>query len=103
MPTESAAAPLPAATKASVLKELVNLAAQSWQVYDTDVLHDAIKHRGTSVADHPFVDLYGKPGGYQDDLKVYGREGEPCRRCRAPVMKARFANKPLYFCEECQV
>lgn len=68
-----------------------------------ETLHDAIKHRGTSVADHPFVDLYGKPGGYQDDLKVYGREGEPCRRCRAPVMKARFANKPLYFCEECQV
>lgn len=68
-----------------------------------ETLHDAIKHRGTTVDDHPFVDLYGKPGDHQDDLKVYGREGEPCRRCRAPVAKVRFANKPLYYCEECQV
>jgi formamidopyrimidine-DNA glycosylase len=68
-----------------------------------ETLHDAIKHRGTSVADHPFVDLYGKPGDHQDELKVYGREGEPCRRCRAPVAKVRYANKPLYYCEECQV
>ncbi len=68
-----------------------------------ETLHDAVKHRGTTVADHPFVDLYGKPGDHQDELKVYGREGEPCRRCRAPVAKARYANKPLYYCDGCQV
>jgi formamidopyrimidine-DNA glycosylase len=68
-----------------------------------ETLHDAVKHRGTTVDDHPFVDLYGKPGDHQDELKVYGREGEPCRRCRAPVAKARFSNKPVYFCEACQV
>lgn len=68
-----------------------------------ETLHDAIKHRGTTVDDHPFVDLYGKPGDHQDELKVYGREGEPCRRCRAPVAKVRYANKPLFYCEECQV
>ena len=49
-----------------------------------ETLHDAVKHRGTTVDDYPFVDLYGKPGDHQDELKVYGREGEPCRRCRAP-------------------
>jgi formamidopyrimidine-DNA glycosylase len=68
-----------------------------------ETLHDAVKHRGTTVDDHPFVDLYGKPGDHQDELKVYGREGEPCRRCRAPVAKARFANKPVFFCEGCKV
>ena len=68
-----------------------------------ETLHEAVKHRGTTVDDFPFVDLYGKPGDYQGELKVYGREGEPCRRCRAPVAKARFANRPLYFCEACQV
>jgi formamidopyrimidine-DNA glycosylase len=68
-----------------------------------ETLHDAVKHRGTTVDDHPFVDLYGKPGDHQDELKVYGREGEPCRRCRAPVAKARFSNRPVYFCEACQV
>ncbi len=39
------AVPLRASTKASVLKELVSLAEQSWQVYDADALHEAIKHR----------------------------------------------------------
>ncbi len=68
-----------------------------------ETLHEAVKHRGTTVDDYPFVDLYGKPGDYQGELKVFGREGEPCRRCRASVMKARFANKPVYFCEACQV
>jgi len=68
-----------------------------------ETLHEAVKHRGTSLDDAPFVDLYGKPGAYQDELKVHGREGEPCRRCRAPVVKARFANKPVYLCEACQV
>jgi formamidopyrimidine-DNA glycosylase len=68
-----------------------------------ETLHEAVKHRGTTVADHPFVDLYGKSGGYQDDLKVYGREGEPCRRCRAAIVKGRYSNKPIYYCEACQV
>jgi formamidopyrimidine-DNA glycosylase len=68
-----------------------------------ETLHEAVKHHGTSTDDAPFVDLYGKPGGYQEMLKVHGREGEPCRRCRAPVARARFSNKPVYFCEACQV
>ena len=68
-----------------------------------ETLHEAVKHRGTTVDDHPFVDLYGKPGGYQDELKVYAREGEPCRRCRAPIVKGRYSNKPIYYCDACQV
>jgi formamidopyrimidine-DNA glycosylase len=68
-----------------------------------ETLHEAVKHRGTTVPENAFVDLYGKQGDYQDLLKVYGREGEPCRRCRAPVAKVRYANKPLYYCEACQV
>ena len=68
-----------------------------------ETLHEAVKHHGTTIDEHPFVDLYGKPGGYQDELKVYAREGDPCRRCRAPIAKARYSNKPLYYCEACQV
>ena len=39
------AVPLAATTKASVLKELVTLAEQSWQVYDPEALLAAIKQR----------------------------------------------------------
>lgn len=68
-----------------------------------ETLHEAVKHRGTTVDDAPFADLYGKPGDYQGELKVYAREGEPCRRCRAPIQKARFSNRPVYYCDGCQV
>jgi formamidopyrimidine-DNA glycosylase len=68
-----------------------------------ETLHEAVKHRGTTTEEHPFADLYGKPGDYQQELKVFGREGEPCRRCRAPVQKGRFQNRPIYFCAQCQV
>jgi PTS system nitrogen regulatory IIA component len=39
------AVPLAASTKASVLKKLVSLAEQSWQVYDPDALLTAVKQR----------------------------------------------------------
>jgi formamidopyrimidine-DNA glycosylase len=68
-----------------------------------ETLHEAVKHRGSTVGEHPFMDLYGKPGDYQDELKVYAREGEACRRCRSPIVKARFSNRMTYFCEQCQV
>lgn len=68
-----------------------------------ETLHEAVKHRGTNLESAPFVDLYGKSGEYQSELKVFEREGEPCRRCRAPIAKARFANRPVYFCAACQV
>lgn len=39
------AVPLPAGTRASVLKELVNLAEQTWQIYDPEAIHTAIRQR----------------------------------------------------------
>jgi len=42
---DTMAVPLAATTKASVLKELVNLAEKSWQVYAPDALLSAIKQR----------------------------------------------------------
>jgi PTS system nitrogen regulatory IIA component len=41
----SVAVPLPSSTKASVLKELVLLAEQSWQVYDAESVLQAIRAR----------------------------------------------------------
>lgn len=39
------AVPLPATTRASVLKELVKLAEQTWQVYDPDAILEAVRQR----------------------------------------------------------
>jgi PTS system nitrogen regulatory IIA component len=39
------AVPLPASTRASVLRELVNLAEQTWQVYDPEAVLEAVRQR----------------------------------------------------------
>ncbi|MCZ7525187.1 MAG: bifunctional DNA-formamidopyrimidine glycosylase/DNA-(apurinic or apyrimidinic site) lyase [Acidimicrobiia bacterium] len=68
-----------------------------------EVLQEAVKHRGSSLADEQYVDVFGRPGEYQEHHKVYAREGEACRRCRRPVVRRRVGNRSTYLCEACQV
>jgi formamidopyrimidine-DNA glycosylase len=67
-----------------------------------ETLQEAIKLRGTTLEDEAYVDLFGKPGEYQSELKVYGREGEPCRRCRTPIQTVRVSQRTSFFCPQCQ-
>jgi formamidopyrimidine-DNA glycosylase len=67
-----------------------------------ETLQEAIKLRGTTLDDEAYVDLFGKPGEYEGELKVYGREGEPCRRCRTPIQTVKVAQRTSYFCPQCQ-
>lgn len=68
-----------------------------------ETLHDAIKHRGSSLADEQYVDLKGNPGGYQELHEVYAREGEACRRCRTPIVRSKFQQRSTFYCPQCQV
>jgi formamidopyrimidine-DNA glycosylase len=67
-----------------------------------ETIQEAIKLRGTTLGDEAYVDLFGKPGEYQGELKVYGREGEPCRRCRSPIETVKVSQRTSYFCPQCQ-
>jgi formamidopyrimidine-DNA glycosylase len=67
-----------------------------------ETLQDAIRYRGTSLADEAYVDLFGKPGEFASELKVYGRTGLPCRRCRTPIQSVKVAGRGAYFCPQCQ-
>ncbi|HYH28320.1 MAG TPA: bifunctional DNA-formamidopyrimidine glycosylase/DNA-(apurinic or apyrimidinic site) lyase [Actinomycetota bacterium] len=67
-----------------------------------EVVQDAIRFRGTTLDDQAYVDLYGKPGENLGELKVYGRKGLPCRRCRTPLETVRISNRTHYYCPQCQ-
>jgi formamidopyrimidine-DNA glycosylase len=67
-----------------------------------EVLQDAIRFRGTSLDDEAYVDLFGKLGEFQNELKVYGRTGLPCRRCRTPIEAVKISGRNAYFCPQCQ-
>jgi formamidopyrimidine-DNA glycosylase len=67
-----------------------------------EILQESIKARGTTLDDEAYVDLFGKPGEYAAELKVYGRGGLPCRRCRTPIQSVKISGRQAYFCPQCQ-
>jgi len=64
------------------------------------VLTRAIERRGSSIRD--YVGGSGQKGGYQEEFRVYGRTGEPCRRCRTPIERTVLAGRSTHFCPKCQ-
>ncbi len=63
-------------------------------------LQAGIDARGATIDDFRHVD--GVRGSFQDQFLVYGRAGEPCARCGAPVVKMVVAGRGTYVCERCQ-
>jgi len=68
-----------------------------------ETLQDAIKHRGSSLADEQYRDLFGDVGDFQSQHKVYDREGLACRRCRNPIAKVKVNGRSTFHCPQCQV
>ena len=68
-----------------------------------ETLQEAVKHRGSSLADEQYVDLFGKPGEYQHFHNVYAREGEACPRCRHVIVRERVSGRSTFYCAACQV
>ncbi len=66
-----------------------------------DVMNEALGQGGTSF-DALYVNVNGESGYFERSLHAYGREGEPCDRCGAPVRRAAFMNRSSYFCPVCQ-
>jgi len=64
------------------------------------VLSEAIQMRGTTVSD--WRDLYGLPGLYQLKLRVYGREGSTCPRCKGVIEKLYIDGRGTWYCPDCQ-
>lgn len=67
-----------------------------------ETLQDAIKLRGTTLEDEAYLDLFGQAGDYGPELKVYGRAGLPCRRCRTPIQTVRISQRTSFYCPQCQ-
>ncbi len=64
------------------------------------VLRQAIDRGGTTLRDYRDAD--GEAGRYARALRVYGREGSPCPRCRATVRRLVLQGRSAFFCPGCQ-
>ncbi len=65
-----------------------------------ETLAEAISRGGSSLRD--FVGADGEGGYFQLDAQVYGRAGEPCRRCGHAIRLIRQQQRATYFCPVCQ-
>lgn len=65
-----------------------------------NVLGAAVDRRGTTFSD--YRDVLGEGGGFQNVLKVYGREDEECLRCGATIERCVLAGRSAFFCPGCQ-
>lgn len=64
------------------------------------VLRRSIATGGSSISD--YVQPDGSDGSYQDERKVYGREGEPCPRCGAAIRRHVIGQRSSHYCPRCQ-
>lgn len=64
------------------------------------VLTSAITQGGTTLRD--FVGGDGKPGYFAQQLNVYGRGGQPCKRCGDLLRERRLGQRTTVFCVACQ-
>ena len=64
------------------------------------VLDRAVNLQGTSFRD--YIDVEGRPGNFASRLRVYQRDGEPCRRCKTKIRRLVIAGRSSHFCPQCQ-
>jgi len=73
--------------------------ARLWKAVQ-EVLKEAIQLGGSSVSDYVGAD--GEEGFFQLQHRVYGREGEPCLKCRTPIKRVVIAGRSSHYCPKCQ-
>jgi formamidopyrimidine-DNA glycosylase len=65
-----------------------------------EVFTEAIENNGTTI--DTFKDSSGDPGSFQNFLRVYNREGEPCEGCGTEIVKEQQSGRSTYYCPDCQ-
>jgi formamidopyrimidine-DNA glycosylase len=84
-------------------RSVARISERSWERLagsSIEVLRHAIDQGGTTLND--FADGEGRSGYFQVALAVYGREGEPCPACAAPVRRIVQAGRSTFYCPRCQ-
>lgn len=64
------------------------------------IMQDAIEAGGSSV--RTYKNALGQAGTYQNQLQVYGRQGQSCPRCGHDLVKIQLGQRGTHFCPHCQ-
>lgn len=64
------------------------------------ILKKAVMAKGTTFSN--YLDSQGEKGNYQKYLKVYGRDGQTCKKCSNLIQKDRVVGRGTHYCSFCQ-
>jgi len=64
------------------------------------ILKNSISKGGATIKD--YKNTAGDLGYFQNDFKVYGREGLTCYKCKSLIIKVKSAGRSTFFCKNCQ-
>lgn len=64
------------------------------------ILAEGVELKGCSIEE--FLDLYGQPGRYEERLRAYQREGQPCLRCGEEIVRIVVGGRGTFYCPKCQ-
>lgn len=65
------------------------------------VINMGTKYGGSTTSDENFVNALGKPGKFQNYLKVYENK-DKCKICKTKIKKIKLGGRGTYFCPTCQ-
>ncbi|MEE9292982.1 MAG: bifunctional DNA-formamidopyrimidine glycosylase/DNA-(apurinic or apyrimidinic site) lyase [Acidobacteriota bacterium] len=65
-----------------------------------NVLEEAIKAGGTTLRD--FLNAEEEAGYFKLELRVYDREGSPCRTCGGDIRRIVQSGRSTFYCRRCQ-
>jgi formamidopyrimidine-DNA glycosylase len=66
------------------------------------VLSEAVKFRGSTVADEAYLNTDGEKGKFAEKLQVYARKGESCLKCGHSIEVLRIEGRSSFVCPRCQ-
>lgn len=65
-----------------------------------EILTEGILHRGSTLPDKAYVDVFGQPGSHQNHFRIYGKSR--CPVCKTKVEYKKINGRGTYFCSNCQ-
>jgi formamidopyrimidine-DNA glycosylase len=68
-----------------------------------EILAEAIESGGSTLQDTQYVDVEGNVGSFQENHRVYGREGLGCLTCgKTSIRRVMVGGRSTAFCPRCQ-
>jgi formamidopyrimidine-DNA glycosylase len=86
-------------------RRCTQLTVAQWQAIHKamqDVLSTAIKCEGSTLSDGTYRNALNQSGSYQNQHRVYGKQGDSCRRCKTPIVRIVQAQRSTFYCPKCQ-